>query len=209
MSGLTLVVAGLAMGLAIAAPLGPVNIMVVREALQRGPLSALVTGLGAVAADTLFAGFAAFGLQSVAQFLQGHALVLSVVGGVLLVAIGIGTAKSRVTLAALEASRGQRPGFAHPLAAFAATLTNPGALLGVFAVFGGLGPVLHLAEGPARPLLVTAAFALGGIAWWTVLGLAVSRLRGRLNDRWLNRLNRWTGVAIAAFGFAILLSLFD
>lgn len=202
-----LFVAGLAMGLAIAAPLGPVNILVIREALKRGPLAGVVTGAGAVLADTIFAAIAAFGLQSVADYLAAHAFALSLAGGVLLVAIGIGTARSRVTLTDLNETRTQRPGFAHPLSAFAATITNPGAALGAFAVFSGMSAVLRLAEAPWRPAVATLAFAAGGLLWWLFLSVLISRVRSRLNDIWLNRLNRWTGVLIAAFGFAILMNV--
>jgi threonine/homoserine/homoserine lactone efflux protein len=203
-----LIVAGLAMGLATSAPLGPVNVMVIHEALRRGVLAGIITGLGAVAADTVFAALAAFSLKTVAEFFTGHAVALSLAGGTLLVAIGIGTARQPMSLADAEASRGTGPGLARPLAALATTITNPGALVGAFAVFGGMANVLQLPGGPWRPALAVLAFAAGGALWWLALSLLIGRLRGRMSEAMLNRINRWSGVIIAAFGFVVLMNAF-
>ena len=93
------------------------------------------------------------------------------------------------------------------LAAFTTTITNPGALIGVFAVFAGMSPVLKLADHAARPAIAVASFAAGGLVWWIALSLIVSWLKNRLSEAALNRINRWTGVVIAAFGFAVLMDV--
>ena len=51
-----LLVTGIAIGLSVTAPLGPVNIIVIRNALRRNFVVALLTGLGAVAAIRLLDG---------------------------------------------------------------------------------------------------------------------------------------------------------
>ena len=203
-----LLVAGLAMGLAIAAPLGPVNIIVIREALARGAIAGIMAGIGSVIADSAFAAVAAFGLRSVAAFFEGHAVALDLIGGALLVAIGISAARARVSLHDVERASDPSGEWQKPLATFATTITNPGALLGVFAVFGGMENVLRLQESVARPFAAVAAFAAGGLLWWVGLSLLVSRLKHRLSEKMLNRINRWTGVMIAAFGFALLMEAF-
>ena len=67
---LTLILAGIAIGLAMSAPLGPVNIIVIRAALGRGFWPAFVCGRGAVIADVLFAAVAAYGVRSVEQVIS-------------------------------------------------------------------------------------------------------------------------------------------
>ncbi|HEV2331759.1 MAG TPA: LysE family translocator, partial [Gammaproteobacteria bacterium] len=47
-------VRGVALGFAIAAPVGPIGMLVIRRTLAEGRTLGLVTGLGAAAADTLY-----------------------------------------------------------------------------------------------------------------------------------------------------------
>lgn len=206
MLDLKLISAGLAMGLAIAAPLGPVNIIVMREVLARGALAGIIAGLGAIAADGFFAIVTAFGLKTIMRFFESYAGPLGLAGGIVLVIMGIVTARSRITFDETPGT-GSAGAWRSTLAAFTTTITNPGALIGVFAVFAGMSPVLRLADDPSRPVVAVACFAIGGLAWWLVLSLIVSWLRHRLSEMSLNGINRWTGIVIAAFGFALLMDV--
>ncbi|MEL6776247.1 MAG: LysE family translocator, partial [Cyanobacteria bacterium J06597_16] len=53
---------GLLMGVAIAAPVGPIGILCIRRTLAQGRLIGLCSGLGAASADGLYGLVAAFGL---------------------------------------------------------------------------------------------------------------------------------------------------
>ena len=61
----SLIIAGMSIGLAMAAPLGPVNLIVIRTALCHDLKVAFLAGLGAVLADVVIAGIAAYGIQSI------------------------------------------------------------------------------------------------------------------------------------------------
>ena len=58
-------------------------------------------------------------------------------------------------------------------------------------------------ERPGRA--TCAGVAIGGMLWWLFLGFVVSRFKDRVSERALARIGRWTGVLIAAFGFALLM----
>jgi threonine/homoserine/homoserine lactone efflux protein len=202
-----LLLTGIAIGLSVTAPLGPVNILVIRNAIRRGFAVAFLTGLGAVVADGVYAVIAAYGVRSAAHAITDYARPLMAVGGVLLAVIGIRLARSRLTLAELQA---QEPPSGPQIAgkmltAFTLTLTNPGVFFGFLAIFGTLNAVLRLDDGPSRPLTVIAGVALGGIAWWLFLSFIVTRFRARIGESLFQRINRWTGILIAAFGFALLM----
>jgi arginine exporter protein ArgO len=122
------------------------------------------------------------------------------------VIMGVVTAQSRIAFGDLEKSK-SGSAWRSTLAAFTTTITNPGALIGVFAVFAGMSPILKLADHAARPVIAVASFAAGGLLWWVALSLIVSWLKNRLSEKALNRINRWTGVVIAAFGFAVLMEV--
>ena len=66
-----LLLTGIAIGLSVTAPLGPVNILVIRNAIRRGFGVALLVGLGAVLADGFYAVIAAYGVSSVAHLIDG------------------------------------------------------------------------------------------------------------------------------------------
>lgn len=194
------------MGLAIAAPLGPVNIIVMREVLARGALTGIIAGLGAILADGFFAIVTAFGLKTIMRFFEDYAGALGLIGGIVLVIMGVVTARSHVRLGELSKAK-TGSAWRSTLAAFTTTITNPGALIGVFAVFAGMSPILRLADHAARPAFAVVSFAAGGLLWWIVLSLIVSWLKNRLSETTLNRINRWTGILIAAFGFAVLMDV--
>ena len=61
------VLKGMGLGLAIAAPVGPIGLLCIRRSLTQGQLMGLVTGLGAATADGLYGCMAGFGLTAVAD----------------------------------------------------------------------------------------------------------------------------------------------
>jgi threonine/homoserine/homoserine lactone efflux protein len=201
-------VAGIIMGLMIAAPLGPANLLVVRATLTSGLAAGLAAGAGAVAADSFFAAVVAFGLHQVTEAFGRYATPISLLGGALLVMIGVHTALSRITPEQLI----QAPMAANRLTLWrlaatnlSTTVTNPGAALGVLAVFSAAAQAIELEKGSGRPLTSIAGFILGGGLWWLALSFGIDRLRSRLSSPMLGRLNRGVGTLIAAFGFVLLL----
>jgi threonine/homoserine/homoserine lactone efflux protein len=197
---------GIAIGLAVTAPLGPVNILVIRNAIRRGFLVALLVGLGAVVADVLYAAAAAYGVSWVSHLIEAYARPLMIAGGVLLVVTGVWLARKRIEIATIDKDEAQTAKLAGKmLAAFGLTLTNPGEFFGFIAIFGTMNGVLRLHEDAARPPAVIAGVALGAVLWWLFLSYIVSRFRTRISEKMLGRISRWTGILIAAFGFALLM----
>jgi threonine/homoserine/homoserine lactone efflux protein len=124
MSTLVSLVAGVAFGLALAAPPGPMNAVIAEESVLRGWLSGFQAGLGAATADFIFFLLAVAG---VVTFVRQSALVTGLMvglGGILMLYFAYGAvADVRETFtdadAALdESSRGFRK-------AFVLALTNP------------------------------------------------------------------------------------
>ncbi|MCC7275534.1 MAG: LysE family translocator, partial [Alphaproteobacteria bacterium] len=64
---LTLFAKGLALGLAIAAPVGPIGLLCIRRTLADGPALGFATGLGAATADAAYGAVAGFGLAVVSD----------------------------------------------------------------------------------------------------------------------------------------------
>jgi threonine/homoserine/homoserine lactone efflux protein len=89
---------GILIGLIMAAPLGPVNVICLRRAITRGPMNGFVVGLGAALGDAIFGTMAAFGFVSVTTLLDVFDGWVEIVGGLVLVVIGVNLWFSHPTL---------------------------------------------------------------------------------------------------------------
>src|SRR5262245_4326283 len=96
---------GFAIGLAIAAPVGPIGVLCMRRTLLSGSLAGFVTGLGAAAADATYGALGAFGTALAATLVDQQAWIATVGGGFL---IWLGIAALRRPPAELEGAEPPR-----------------------------------------------------------------------------------------------------
>jgi threonine/homoserine/homoserine lactone efflux protein len=187
---------GLAVGLIIAAPVGPVNVLCIQRTLEKGWKSGMVSGLGAALADTLYGAIAAFSISLVIQFLIREESWIRLVGGILLMAIGVVYyRKPPRLLAAVPARSSAHSEFVSTLFL---TLTNPTTVLSFLAVLALLG--LGRQRLPWETSSLVAGIFCGSMMWWTLLASGANLLRGRITDRSMRWMNRVAGVAIGGFG---------
>jgi threonine/homoserine/homoserine lactone efflux protein len=209
---------GLALGFAIAAPVGPIGVLCIRRTLAEGRLAGLVSGLGAATADAIYGFIAAFGLTFISSLLISQQNWIRLIGGLFLLYLGFKTLLAPVAerpalgvheaglasgAAGQPAGRGLLGNYASTLLL---TLTNPMTILSFAALFAGLGVGAASGDYAAAAVLVLGVF-LGSAAWWLALSTAVSLLRSRITARSLVWVNRVSGAIILAFGAAALASL--
>ena len=200
---LELPIRGLAAGLIIAAPVGPVNLLCIRRTLEKGWKSGMVSGLGAALADTLYGAIAGFTITVVIQLLIREEFWIRLVGGILLMVIGV--VYYRMPSRSLEAGPDVSSVGSDFVSAFLLNVTNPTTVLSFLAVLATLG------IGRQRPLwqtsLLVAGIFCGSMIWWAILVSAANRLRGRITDRTMRWMNHVAAMAIGGFGLAnVLLS---
>src|SRR5579872_1427655 len=88
---------GIAVGIALAVPVGPVGVLCVRRTIFEGRLVGLLSGLGAASADTLFGIIAVFGLTVIQDWLLDYQDWLKGLGGLFLLYVGIAALTKRMT----------------------------------------------------------------------------------------------------------------
>jgi threonine/homoserine/homoserine lactone efflux protein len=200
MKALELLLRGIAAGLAISAPVGPVNVYCISRTLTKGKLAGLVAGLGAAVVDTFYGAIAGFSISLVIGFLIREQFWLRLVGGILLMAIGIVYyALPPKTLSREDNSTGE----SDFVTAFLMTLTNPTTVLSFLAVLAALDLGGHR---PARlTLVLVGGIFAGSMCWWTILATVANHFRDRFDDRAMLWMNRIAGVAIGTFGLATML----
>jgi threonine/homoserine/homoserine lactone efflux protein len=197
---------GLAIGFALAAPVGPVGVLCIRRVLAEGRNAALGAGLGAALADTIFGAIAGLGLSVISSFLTDHQSSIRLLGGFFLVVLGLRGLKPAAHPLTINGERCSKEGWLKDFfCTFAITLSNPATILAAVGVFAALGAI-GLQRPAAAGILIVGVF-LGSSAWWLLLSTATGAVRERFSPIWLNWVNRTSGALIAATGVAILASL--
>jgi threonine/homoserine/homoserine lactone efflux protein len=196
---------GLIIGFSIAAPVGPIGVLVIRRTLAEGRTAGLVTGLGAATADALYGCVAGFGLTFIAELLVSQTLWVRLIGGLFLCYLGVRSFLAVPAERAAAAAGGINLLGAY-LSTFVLTLSNPTTILSFVAVLAGLGIGVAGGGYGAAATLVLGVFA-GSALWWFILTGGVSVLRLRLTPGILRWVNRASGMIILGFGVLALISL--
>ena len=187
---------GTAIGLGIAAPVGPIGILCIRRSLRQGAWAGFASGLGAATADAVYGCVAGFGLTAVSGFLVRRQFWLGLVGGIFLCYLGVRAfLDKRVEGAEQEAKGGLPAAYGSTLLL---TLANPTTILSFAAVFAAFG----LGASPdygAAVALVLGVF-LGSALWWCALSGGVGLLRSRVTPSFVHGVNRVSGCLLLAFG---------
>ena len=189
---------GMLIGLAIAAPVGPMGLLCIQRTLARGRWAGVLSGLGAASADAVYGSIAGFGLAALANALLAWRLDLQILGGLFLLYLGWRTWQTPPAVPAeVQSTRAGRVG--DYLSALALTLTNPVTILAFLGIFAGLGLAAEGRDFAAAGSLVLGVFT-GSLLWWLLLAGGVGLLRGRLTPTALRAINRVSGILIAGFG---------
>lgn len=188
-------------GLAVAVPVGPVNILCLQRTLKSGVIVGLLSGLGAALGDSFFGFVAAFGVTVVADFLMAHLRLFQTIGGILLLFLALRTWRERPHLEVRGSAAVQMlKGF---LSAFFLTITNPVTILGFIAIFASVG-LNRIGENLDQANSLVAGIFAGSALWWVILTNGARFLKGRLNDHHLLMINRASALLMVAFGLFAL-----
>ena len=206
-----LVVFGAFIGIAVSAPIGAVNLICIRRTLEHGQLNGMAAGLGSVLGDGIFAAIAAFGLNAVRDAIMAQEYILAAIGGLVLIGMGVYSYfrpppdESKLRGPALVSN--WTDDLPHAVGAtLFLTLTNPATMLGFAVFFAGLHEFFGTLGVVASVVLVCAVM-VGSSIWWFVITFIASQFHGKLDAGHFSLINKIFGVLIAAFGFAVWISL--
>ncbi len=219
MSTFVSLVAGIAFGLALAAPPGPMNAVIAEESVLRGWGAGFRAGLGAATADACFFVLAVVGAVA---FVRRSALVTGLmvgVGGILMLYFAYGAVDGAreqftdVEAALDESSRGFRKAFVLALTnpyqivfwlTVGVGLLEPGTLDALEPLSAGLAGLLVVETG--SPALLVGLFAGIGV-WITGFPAALVGARRRM-DRLAPAVAGISAVVLAGFGVFYLVRAF-
>jgi threonine/homoserine/homoserine lactone efflux protein len=209
-----LILGGMIIGLLVAAPIGPVNLICIRRTLAYGPLNGFFSGLGGALGDGIFAIVVAFGLTAVQHLIQGYAVPIKVVGGLVLVGFGIHTFRAEVTdprgCPATLKEKGDSTLFAAIASTFVLTITNPATLIGFAAFFTGLSTITGGRVTFFSAALTVVGVVAGSASWWFAITTITGVFHRHIDAKVMHRINYVSGILVTLFGVVVLAdTIFD
>ncbi|MFB6081867.1 MAG: LysE family translocator [Halanaeroarchaeum sp.] len=161
------VVAGVLLGLSLAAPPGPMNAVIAEESVNRSWRAGFAAGLGAMSADAIFFLLALAGVVAVVQRAPTLRGVMVGVGGILMLYFAYGAVQNAGSFS--ESAAGDAAGF---WKAFALALTNPYQITwwltaGVGLLNPGTIEAFGVSLSAANGLLTVGGFFAGILLWIT------------------------------------------
>lgn len=201
---LSLLARGAVLGFSIAAPVGPIGVLVIRHSITHGRTAGLMTGLGAAAADALYGLVGGLGVTAISSLLVRHGGMLRMGGAVFLLGLGIRTLLAEpAAMAAGREAVGRARTF---LTGLVLTISNPMTMVSFAAMFAGLGVGSAAGSGAAPVAWLAAGVFTGSAVWWLMLSGGASLLRSRMTPARLRWVNRGSGALIIGLAVAAVLA---
>ena len=199
---LTTILSGVAIGIFISAPMGPIGVLCIQRTLTKGRLPGLYTGMGAALSDMLYCMLTGFGLSFVTDFIEGNQAALQIAGSLLLLAYAVYLFNSNPSRTLRTPADHHGTTYWRDFwTGFAFTFSNPLILfiiIGLFAQFNFMSPQMQF----YHFILGYVAIAGGALLWWLLITYAVDKLRAHFNLRSMKLVNRVISVILAVMATA-------
>lgn len=206
---LPIVLKGFLLGVMVAAPVGPIAILVFSRALRGGFMAGFSCALGVALVDGFFAAVAGFGIAAISELLLEYQTLVGVFGGGFLFYLGVKTVlKKEIAEPSEMAGKNLAKGFLKGVGlTITIGITNPLAILLFVSLFGTAGLSAAEAGYSAVGFLVTGVF-LGTLSWKTSLSGVAAFMRSRVTPSVLYRMNLVSGIILMGFGGYFLVRMF-
>ena len=162
------IIRGLAIGILVSAPMGPIGILCIQRTLNKGRWSGFVTGLGAALSDLIYALLTGLGMSIVIDFIEANQNILQILGSLVLVGFGLYLYRQNPAKNIRKANSSINTFTQDFITAFLLTFSNPLILflyIGLFARFNFFLPESQLGHHVVGYLSIL----LGAVSWWLSL----------------------------------------
>ncbi|HPI18899.1 MAG TPA: LysE family transporter [Candidatus Kapabacteria bacterium] len=198
---------GLLLGFSVAAPVGPIGILCINRTINNDFKSGFVSGLGAASADFIYGLIAALSLRIISTFLVDSQLYFQAIGFVFLLYLGIKTILKKKSRIELEDNNNFSL-LKDYFSTLFLTITNPVTILFFLSVFSGLGLSYSNNKISSSVLLVIGVFT-GSAVWWSVLCGITNKIRKRISNNYLKKIDIASGAILIFFAILIIFNLIN
>lgn len=196
---------GILIGLVVSMfSIGPVGVLCIQRTLSKGQQSGFFSGVGAAAADTIYAMIAFFALAFVQEFIETNMVWFKILGGLCVVGVGLYIFLQNPVVQIRRNRSGKVSLWRDFLSIFLFTIANPAVtfvFVGLFAMFG-----ISNDAGDINGVAMLVGVLAGAMGWWFLFTFVLNIFRKRFRPRYLLWINRIAGAFIILLGAITLLS---
>ncbi len=191
---------GMGAGLLISVPTGPVGFLCVRRTSLYGRMSGLVSGLGSVSADIVYALVVLGVLHGVGEFLLRYQSIVRLAGSLFLLSIGYSLIHQKEHKVDVE----HKNLWSAYFSTFFITATNPVQMITFVALFGTFGIGLHHVHWIG---VFIVGLAIGAFMWWVGLTLFIEKFSHAVSTSVAEKISFIVGIVVFAMGAGVLASV--
>ncbi len=192
---------GMLIGVLLALPIGPVNLLGLQRAVERGFFGGMAAGLGIMLGDGLIALGAALGVNAISGAIKQYRTAIQIIGGLALIGAGAKLYFTEPEFSShADAAKATLADYIWDIPqTFFLTITNPAAVLTLIAIFGGVSSFVEV-ESYIDAFAMVAAIMGGSFVYWLLASQWISRIRHHLDETHMRRVNRIAGLVLIGFG---------
>lgn len=186
------------LGISLAAPVGPVNVEVIRRGLKHGFFPAFILSLGAASADATYSLLVYFGLSNFINVPVVRAAIW-VFGAVVLIYLGWQSTKEYFKKIDLEKSKVKtsRNSF---VAGYLITTSNPMTIIWWLGVFGAILSSTAQMVTRTTALFNNFVIIVGVMLWFFVLSILLHWGKKFVNEKTMRYISVIAGLVLIGFG---------
>lgn len=190
---------GIWIGLVFGVPVGAIGALTIRRTIVYGTFAGLASGIGCSTADLLYAFISVFGLTLFSDFMLKYQCIISLVGGVLVILMGIGVILKKQTVVKETIKTSQIISFF--ISSFVIAIASPATIITFVLAFS----IFHIGDitSTVHCLGLVLGIFLGTCIWWGFITAMIRLFRNRITDNVLGRLNYILGGFIILFGATV------
>ena len=191
------------LGLSLAAPIGPVNLEIIKRGLNSGFQQAFLTGAGAMCADATYLILIFFGLTSFLNF-AFMKIVLGVGGSLILIYLGALSVKEFFRKAVTAKNKPHRLFKASFVTGYVLAISSPMTIVWWTGVFGALLAAQTHAQANISAFFSCLSILLGCFFWVFFLSTALHWGKKIINEKITRLISLFAGCFLIVFGIYFL-----
>ena len=199
---MTDIIRNIILGISLAAPIGPVNVEVIRRGLNFGFFPAFLLSIGAASADTTYLLLIYFGLSSFIKVPIIKTLIW-VFGGFVLLYLGFRSIKIFKVKVELNKSV-PKTGRNSFISGYLITISNPMTIVWWTGVFGSILGTSIYNVSKTIALLNSLTIIIGVILWFFALSLILHWGKRFFKEKYVKYVNLTAGIILVGFGLYFL-----
>lgn len=185
-------VRGVAIGILVSAPMGPIGMLCIQRTLNKGRWPAFFTGIGAALSDLIYCLLTGLCMSFITDFVETNQLILQILGSLVLMGFAVILLRKNPARALSTPTESANTFWKDFGSGFILTFSNPLILffiIGLFARFNFLLPEFKYYHYFSGYLSIFA----GALLWWFTITYFVDKVRSHFNVRSLWLINRIIG----------------